>query len=279
MSRAATVAGNKTAAGVAKVTYQMTRARISAAIVAALFTACGGESPTTPSPPTAPSVSSTPSPPAAIQDGLTLELGTSSARFVIDRGGGPGQIWYSFSCQIRVPIVFYETDMTIQHVEHWVTDADGTVYINAVADSYTGKKMGRSSRIVGTGCGDPLFHDANSARPTASTYRVRLEYTFDDPGSPAGVRVVTAEGAVESRVPPRPLMTSLTMTSDLTGQRPQWDGRRPMTFTATEEEAPLRISSSGDTGTTSCCVIGAPIGPLYGTAPSPARRIPPVPLT
>jgi hypothetical protein len=47
--------------------------------------------------------------------------------------------------------------------------------------------------------------------------------------------VVTAEQAITSSVPVRPLMTKLTMTTDVPGEPPRRVDDRPMTFTAEGE--------------------------------------------
>jgi hypothetical protein len=76
----------------------------------------------------------------AAQEGLTLEVSTRTAEFMIDRGGGPGRILYTQCYGIRVPEVFWNTDITIQHVENWTISADGSVYDNKI--DHRSKKMG-----------------------------------------------------------------------------------------------------------------------------------------
>jgi hypothetical protein len=162
---------------------------------------------------------------------LLLDAGGPAANFVIDRGGGPGLIHYQLCYAIRVPEGFRTTTKTIQSLEYWVIGPDGSLYDNKVHGSLVGEKLGGVSSTVGIGCRSTIFDDRDLNRPTAATYRVSLEYTFDS-GSPAGRHVVTAERPIASNAPARPLMTSLNMTSDVPGQPPIRRDNRPMTFIA-----------------------------------------------
>jgi hypothetical protein len=153
---------------------------------------------------------------------------------MIDRGGGPGVIEYQLCYNIRVPEGFYDTTKTIQYIEYWVIGPDGAVYDTRVHGSLLGEKLGGVSRTVGLGCHSTRFVDRDLNRPTAAVYRVKLEYLFDS-GSPAGIQEVTVERPITSNVPARPLMTRLTMTTDVPGQPPQRVGNQPMTFTAAGE--------------------------------------------
>jgi hypothetical protein len=153
---------------------------------------------------------------------------------MINRAGGPGLIHYRLCYEIRVPDGFYDTTKTIQYLEYWIVGLDGSVYDNRVHGSLVGEKLGGVSRTVGLLCRSTDFDDRDLNRPTAVTYRVRLEYTFDS-GVPAGRQVVTTERPITSNVPARPLMTSLTMTTDMPGQPPRRVDNQPMTFTAAGE--------------------------------------------
>jgi len=193
----------------------------------ALIAACGEEqAPTTPT---------TPTPPVPVfigQDGLTLQVTTARADFQIDRGGGPGLIRYQLNCWIRIPEGFYRTTKTLQKLEYWVIGPDGSFYDNKVLGSVLGEKLGGVSNTVGRGCPTISLEDRDPNRPPAATFRVRLEYTFDS-GSPTGdTQVLTDEAPVVATVPLRPVMTGLTMTSDVPGNPPRRVEGRLMTFVA-----------------------------------------------
>jgi len=207
----------------------VTRFRVFIVSVWLISTACGHESST----PTGPS-SPTPTRP----DGLVLDVGTTAASLSIDRSGGPGLIHYRLCYNILVVEGAPYTTKTIQHVEYWVIGTDGSIYENKVHGSSLGEKFGGVTGVLGFGCKSSDFDDRDLTRPTAVTYRVRLEYTFDG-GSPSGIQVVTAEKAIASSVPVRPLMTRLTMTTDLPSRGPDLPPRRTdnrqITFTAAGE--------------------------------------------
>jgi hypothetical protein len=134
-------------------------------------------------------------------------------------------------------MAFLLTDMTIRSVEHFTFNADGSLFDQQSDPRMANQKMGGTSRTVGVGScvmspTDPGgLRDTNLLRPTAAMYRAKLEYTFDT-GSPAGVHVLTVEQPIVSKIPPRPIMTSLAITTQLTGDPPELRGNKPTTFVA-----------------------------------------------
>lgn len=194
------------------------------AAMSCLLIACGEES-SSPSPVTPP----TPVP----QGELSVELGTASASFLIDGGGGPGLIRYNECYAIHFPRSLFPADVTVQRVEHWTIGPDGSVYDNRTIDSLHGMRMGRSSLVSGTSsCVTPGFDDRDIVRPPGSIFRLMVGYTFDS-GSPEGLHVVTSDKEIVAKVPARPLMTGLSMATDVPGRPALLYGLRPMKFLAT----------------------------------------------
>jgi hypothetical protein len=192
------------------------------AVFCCAFSACGGNSS---------AVVTAPATTPVASSGLVLSVGSPSAQFMIDRGGGPGHIVYNLGCSVRVAEESRLPTMRVDRVETWLLGPDGSVYYNQLLGSMTGQKLGGISSTVGIGCPSSVSDDRNIDRPGAALWRVRLEFTFDG-GSPAGTQVLTAEHAVAFSMPTQPLMTSLSMTSDIPGQPPMLQTRRPMKFAA-----------------------------------------------
>jgi len=172
-----------------------------------------------------------PSPPPSTGEALEITLGTTTARFAADINGGPGSITYSLCQHVHVPREFWSRTVTIQHVEYSALGADGTVY-RSVRD-LQGQTFGAVGTTGRTACTPGSFEDTNIARPPAHIYHARAEYSVDgDP--PDRVRVLTAEKAIEATVPALPMMTRLSLTSDLPVP-PILNTFRPMTFVARGE--------------------------------------------
>jgi hypothetical protein len=159
-----------------------------------------------------------------------LDAGTPSASLVPDRNGGPGLIRYNVCYGIRGPGGFLGSTKTIQHLEYWLMGPDGSVYDQDI-HPWAGVQLGGRTGVIARGCRLGDFDDRDLDRPTAATYVVRLEYTFDS-GFPTVRYVATAERAIASNLPPRPFMTSLTMTSDVPDDPPTRRDNRSMTFIA-----------------------------------------------
>jgi hypothetical protein len=202
----------------------MVRESIGIVVIASWLVACGGNSPSQPSPATAPVP--VPTMPLVLRDALALEMRTPSASFVINAGGGPGLVHYQFGIFIKA-VDWPSVDVTIQRVEQWALGADGSEYGHRLEETPT--RIGVSSGQIGTNRILSVLDHEFTARPVARTYRARVEYRYDG-GLPAGVFALTAEQEIVSNIP-SPLMTSVEMTGDA----PLWPTSfplRPITLVA-----------------------------------------------
>jgi len=163
---------------------------------------------------------------------VVLDVDPRAAYLKYDANGGPGVVHYEpcFQVRVRDGRVLGATK-TVQRVEDWLLGPDGTTYRHQELDEWVGAKVGGSAGFLARSCGFRPFDDRDIDRPSASTYRVRVDYTVEG-DFPAVRRVEIGEAAILSTLPPRPFMTGLTLTSDLTGDPPTRPVNRTVTFVA-----------------------------------------------
>jgi hypothetical protein len=165
-----------------------------------------------------------------------LDVDPRSARLMYDANGGAGAVHYEPCFVVGYGGVRGATK-TVQKVEDWLIGPDGTTYRYQVLDDWVGAKVGGTGGFLSRSCGFRPFDDHDIDRPSAVTYRVRVEYTVEG-DYPALRRVEIGDGMIPEFLPPRPFMTGLTLTSDFTGD--------PLTRRVT---GPVTFIASGQGGT------------------------------
>ena len=191
-------------------------------VIAVIPPACGSTSPAAPS---------TPATPPLLTDRVVLTVDPRSARLGLpDANGGPPVVHYEPCFVVGYGGVSGATK-TVQKVEDWLIGPDGTTYRYQVLDDWVDVKVGGSRGVLSRSCGFKPFDDHDIDRPSAVTYRLRVEYTVEG-DYPAFRRVEMSEGMIPEFLPPRPFMTSLTLTSDFTGDPLTRRVNGPVTFIA-----------------------------------------------
>lgn len=206
---------------------------IGMALVLLVGDACGGSAPTSPSPsvvPTTPAPS--PSPPLAAA-ALTLDV-ASKAEFTTGQGGEPGRISYQNCFEMSVPDpMMATTALTLERVEHSTIGPDETVYDRRLESALAGRRMGGAVTGLSHGSivGCPIYTDFDLVRPTASIYRLTIDYVLDS-ASPAIPVRATADADIAANLPARPIMTGVTIGHDLADMSSLPQGVPPITFVA-----------------------------------------------
>jgi len=212
------------------------RFRVTALLGCVLGIGCGGASS-----PTAPT--SAASPPV---QGLFLSTSSGRAeRVFFPPRGEYSEIRYTWCYSINLARDVVNRSVTIRRVENTVLGPSGSVYSTSTSSFLTGNSFISTGSIGAFGCPD-AYNDPDVAPPVATTYRMQIDYVFDD-GMPPGIFSAVAGGVIESRVPPPPTtpqMTALTITHDIPGPQLIIRNRTPATFTAIGEggRSPVRVS-------------------------------------
>jgi hypothetical protein len=200
---------------------------VTALLGCVLGIGCGGASS-----PTAPTSAA----PPPVQ-GLFLSTSSGRAeRVFFPPRGEYSEIRYTWCYSINLARDVVNRSVTIRRVENTVLGPSGSVYSTSTSSFLTGNSFISTGSIGAFGCPD-AYNDPDVARPVATTYRMQIDYVFDD-GMPPGIFSAVAGGVIESRVPPPPTtpqMTALTITHDIPGPQLIIRNRTPATFTAIGE--------------------------------------------
>ena len=145
--------------------------------------------------------STTPNTPVAPSSSLPrLELKVSGGETeVLHFGGGVSEIAYRWCYDTfrRAPSSLPAKVMTIRKAENTVIGADGSIYSVSSA-SFEGQKLSGSTGPGFLGC-PTVYRDRDLARPLATTYRMRIDYTIE---GEAETFTVSAGGTFTPRPPP-----------------------------------------------------------------------------